>query len=688
MTTPCPHSLAKRARQHWRPISLTLIWIFTLLLFFMSKPALSDDAGQNGKSVDLPAALQDLQENISRQLPTGRPLRLAVLVFIPTRSEKKEKSGGFGEYLSESILGLLSHEKEKIRLFERKRLDLILAENSLTLSGLINPDQAKQIGDLVPVDAVLSGTFTKLGNRIDIHSRVVDVVTGEILLTHFAGINLTDDLKSFFDQDPPLQAGRKTEDVCATREKRIGFLLNDLSSADKIQNLVKEAVAIPFEGKCAGIHYAIMRSFEKYSIDDPDYEAFLMKSIAAIPHPSADRRACDTLTFMARNRIDAPGKWELCLAIVKKSSARSIGRCLRPFIHGAHQPGDLKEIYRRIDAYDALLVKKEIGLPAPLSINEGFIALLDAADDRNARNHAVSWYAYKIFRGRLTLDKNMIKILNDYLARVYLTENNETTKREVLYELCDFYNTRPMDESLADDLYRFAFYFNPAGEVKKDSPDSVKAPSGHLVIMLEKCRDRFCRSLSYTKFDSQKHDRISFCVSHRIDCPPEVPTPESAMDMLSSKDWSERVSGMAWLAKMGTRAKIAESRVITALKRTSLDHQKQNEEIHRFGVIILGNIRSTDPKALELLIECLGSLEYNIPQLAQEALVSIGKPAVPYLIKGLESEQGSVQYKSAKALGLIGPEAAIAVPALRSLMQSRSKALQTIAREALEAIGY
>jgi len=49
----------------------------------------------------------------------------------------------------------------------RTRLDAILKEQQLILTDLMKPAAALKIGELVPIDALLSGTYTKLKSYID-----------------------------------------------------------------------------------------------------------------------------------------------------------------------------------------------------------------------------------------------------------------------------------------------------------------------------------------------------------------------------------------------------------------------------------------------------------------------------------------------------------------------------------------
>ena len=632
---------------------------------------------------ELHAAVQDLKNNLNAQIG-AKPMRLAVLAFLSTKSDKHEKFTEFGDYLSENIISALSKETKKVKLFERKRLDLILGENSLSLSGLINADQAKRIGELAPVDAVLSGTFTKLANNIEINSRVVDVVTGEILLSYSVKVILTNDLKSLFGDR---QIEQKEEDICAQNEKRINYLLGDLSTPEKVRALVSEAVRIPFEGKCARIHYAVMRSFTGYQIDNLEYEDFLIKTIDAIQFPSGDSRAGEAMRFITRNNRD-DRRWELCVRIIKKSTARYISSLLQPFVNYDHQPEELPTIYKRIDRYFLLLKNNEIGLPKPISFNSGFQSMLNAADGRSTSGHAVSFYCYDKYKGDLVYDNEVIKELYGYLTRVYLDEENKKQKLKVLHSLCEHFNNREPDVKLADDLFEFVFRFVRTESMPKDPQEEAKVPLAHLKLFVDKCSPLFCKTIGFTQYPNQKEERINFCIDHNVQCPNVVPSAEDCVKQLSSKNWNDRVQAVKLLSRMGAGAKIAEREVITSLERDSLENEREVAEVHKYAVIILGNIKSTNPKAIELLVQNLGSLEYMVPQMALKSLVEIGKPAIPYLIKGLDNEQGSIQYKCAKALGQMGPAAKSARPALQRLLQSRNRDLVIVAKESLEEIGH
>ena len=69
---------------------------------------------------------------------------------------------------------------------------------------------------------------------------------------------------------------------------------------------------------------------------------------------------------------------------------------------------------------------------------------------------------------------------------------------------------------------------------------------------------------------------------------------------------------------------------------------------------------------------------------ASWALIYIGKPSVPYLVKSLDSETVDVRSVAARTLGRIGHQAAEAVP---SLVRKCDDAEQDVRKEAVKALG-
>jgi HEAT repeat protein len=113
--------------------------------------------------------------------------------------------------------------------------------------------------------------------------------------------------------------------------------------------------------------------------------------------------------------------------------------------------------------------------------------------------------------------------------------------------------------------------------------------------------------------------------------------------------------------------KVAVPALIEQLEDTTSD-------VRKAACTALGQIR--DPSAVPALIACLD--QRDISQPAANALVQIGKPAVPALIEALTSPSNRVRIAACTALGLIGDIAAI--PALRVHAEVMEEAQYALAK--------
>ncbi len=136
-------------------------------------------------------------ETVTRQAETTAPVRQddAATVLVNTVVEHLHKlpnkrltvtdftdiDGGeseIGKLISEKITTKLSQVGE-IKVIERKQLKKILEEQKLSLSD-ITEEEEKEVGKILNVDAIISGSVAHLDDYIEINARMIDVTTGEI----------------------------------------------------------------------------------------------------------------------------------------------------------------------------------------------------------------------------------------------------------------------------------------------------------------------------------------------------------------------------------------------------------------------------------------------------------------------------------------------------------------------------
>ncbi|MBV6449826.1 MAG: hypothetical protein MHPDNHAH_00539 [Anaerolineales bacterium] len=99
----------------------------------------------------------------------------------------------------------------------------------------------------------------------------------------------------------------------------------------------------------------------------------------------------------------------------------------------------------------------------------------------------------------------------------------------------------------------------------------------------------------------------------------------------------------------------------------------------------LGLAQKTDEAATQPLVRALTDSDAMVCHLAANALIAIGKPAVPSLIEAVKSEAQSVRIHALRALAEIRDHRAI--PVLMQVIEEDSALLGHWAKEGLERLG-
>jgi len=124
-------------------------------------------------------------------------LLLAVTVLTPCRAEaefKKTKIAVLdfqlqGETFDNPDMGTIVAEwfitamvrEGRFDVVERRLLEKVLNEQKLAMTGIVDASSASQIGKVLGVKVVITGSVMKLHNIIEINARIIDVENGSII---------------------------------------------------------------------------------------------------------------------------------------------------------------------------------------------------------------------------------------------------------------------------------------------------------------------------------------------------------------------------------------------------------------------------------------------------------------------------------------------------------------------------
>lgn len=158
-----------------RTLSLRcLVWLCLLL---GGSPALVHAQGT------LDQRLTELSKEISDGLTENQKRTIAVVEFV----DLEGRVTNFGRFVAEELITRL-YQTRKFKVIERQLLNKIVAEQKLSLGGMIDQTSAQKLGKLLGVDAIASGTVTDLGKTLRVNARLISTNTGEVFAVAAAEI--------------------------------------------------------------------------------------------------------------------------------------------------------------------------------------------------------------------------------------------------------------------------------------------------------------------------------------------------------------------------------------------------------------------------------------------------------------------------------------------------------------------
>lgn len=126
-------------------------------------------------AASLDTSLGELTNQIVTSMSENQYTRIAVIEF----SDLKGNITELGKFIAEELTTRLFLTK-KFEVVERELLNKVLKEHKLNLSGLVDPASAKELGKILGVSAIVSGTITDLGKTVKINSRLIATESGTI----------------------------------------------------------------------------------------------------------------------------------------------------------------------------------------------------------------------------------------------------------------------------------------------------------------------------------------------------------------------------------------------------------------------------------------------------------------------------------------------------------------------------
>jgi Ca-activated chloride channel family protein len=118
-------------------------------------------------------------ENLFREMTLDLSARKKQTIAISGFTTRDGKVSGLINLLNEMALVEVS-KNEGLQVVEREKFDMVLKEQKLALSDLVDTTNAIQVGQILTVSHILTGTVLEMPGSVMIFGRIINVETGEV----------------------------------------------------------------------------------------------------------------------------------------------------------------------------------------------------------------------------------------------------------------------------------------------------------------------------------------------------------------------------------------------------------------------------------------------------------------------------------------------------------------------------
>lgn len=139
----------------------------------------------------LEIAIRNLAAKLARD--AAQPVKIGVLEFLDLQGRITQ----LGKFIAEDLTTAF-FEKGQFSLVERGLLQQITREHALAQTGMLDLDQAREIGKLVGADAIITGSLSDLGPEIKANARLIAVREGTVLSVAGESFAKTENVNKMF----------------------------------------------------------------------------------------------------------------------------------------------------------------------------------------------------------------------------------------------------------------------------------------------------------------------------------------------------------------------------------------------------------------------------------------------------------------------------------------------------------
>lgn len=231
--------------------------ILAIGIFMNAVPVYAETA------VSLEAGIEQLAIDISNQMKAKGVRKIAIDDFPDLNGYKS----GLGDFISEELVtNFYTQGIGSFEVVERRELARVLKEQKLGGSGLLDKATIAKIGQILGVDAIVTGSVAYLGNTIKVNARMIDVTNAKLFAAASQKIPKDETVNALLGQSAKV-SGASGGGGVQIQSQDVKFQNNFVSvtpvSVSKTQNNNQITLGLRFQNLTSETIYLAIKSSDK-----------------------------------------------------------------------------------------------------------------------------------------------------------------------------------------------------------------------------------------------------------------------------------------------------------------------------------------------------------------------------------------------------------------------------------------
>jgi len=175
--------------------------------------------------------IKNLSTALSENIQKAGKKSVAVADFTDLQGNITE----LGRFIAEELSVDLTNNSQGFEIADRAHLKTLLAEHKLSVSGLVDPNTVKKLGQIAGVDAIVLGTFTPFGDSIRLSCKVIATDTAKVIGATKGDIAKTSAIEELLGKGIGSETGSNTSGQVKPERIKVPALAHHIEQVENVK---------------------------------------------------------------------------------------------------------------------------------------------------------------------------------------------------------------------------------------------------------------------------------------------------------------------------------------------------------------------------------------------------------------------------------------------------------------------